>query len=276
MPGVPLGAAVRRGAALGYVVARALALGDRLAADPEVLRARAGAALAALGVRFAASPGPGPLRVPGARAGTLVVANHISWLDALVLLAVEPVPLVAKREVAHWPVVGTLARRAGTRFLDRARVRALPHAVARLAEELRAGRSVLVFPQATTWCSAPGGPFRRAVFQAAADAGAPVRPVTLAYEQRGAASTAPAYLGDDDFATSLRRVLCAAGLTARVTAHPPLYGDDRRALAAAARSALSPAPGPGPTPGPGLRRTGGGSCCPATPAGRTCDPLPAP
>ena len=244
--------AVRRCARLALVLARALTYGDGLA-EPSTLRAEARRALAALGVRLDAGPeplaAPAPGRAPGRAldrapgrggAGTLVVANHHSWLDVLALLAVEPVPFVAKREVGEWPVVGTLVRRAGTRFLDRGSLRVLPHAVAGLADELRAGRSVLVFPQATTWCSADGGRFTRAVFQAALDAGAPVRPVTVGYTQRGRASTAAGFFGDEGFAASLHRVARARELTVRVRTHGTLMGgDDRRALAAAAHAAVS-------------------------------------
>ncbi|MBT2509500.1 1-acyl-sn-glycerol-3-phosphate acyltransferase [Streptomyces sp. ISL-98] len=210
----------------------------RRIAEPRELRAQALGMLDALGVRLetGAGEGPGPLSVNGF--GTLVVANHISWLDVVALLAVEPVLPLAKREVARWPVIGTLARRVGAPFIDRERMRQLPYAVADLAATLRSGRSVLVFPQATTWCSAPGGRFRRATFQAAADAGAPVRPVTVGYYQGGAPSTVAAFLGDEDFTTSLRRVASARDLTVRVTAYPALWGSDRRQLAADARAAV--------------------------------------
>ncbi|MEU6825950.1 lysophospholipid acyltransferase family protein [Streptomyces atriruber] len=248
-PRVPLGELARRYAALTYTLTRAVARGDRLA-EPSTLRAEARAVLGALGVGVegVGAAGAAPLSVRTDEAGgvagaggvgTLVVANHISWLDVIALLAVEPVSVLAKREVGQWPVVGALARRVGTRFIDRdGSPRGLPVLVAELADSLRAGTSVLVFPQATTWCSVPGGRFRRAAFQAAADAGAPVRPVTVEYRQGGAPSTAAAFLGEEDFTASLRRVAGARGLSARVTAHAPLWGTDRRVLADAARRAV--------------------------------------
>ncbi|WP_063806148.1 lysophospholipid acyltransferase family protein [Streptomyces kanamyceticus] len=242
---------LRRYAALTYALTRAAARGDRLA-EPRVLRSEARAVLDALGVRLLA--GREPLSAPdgagrGKGTGTLIAANHISWLDVVALLAVEPATVLAKREVGQWPLIGTLARRAGTRFIDRdGRPRELPYTVAALAELLRDGTSVLVFPQATTWCSAAGGRFRRAAFQAAADAGAPVRPVTVEYRQGGVPSTAAAFLGDEDFTASLRRVAGARDLTVRITAHALLGGTDRRALAAAAQRATRSAAVPAPRP----------------------------
>ncbi|MFE9552064.1 lysophospholipid acyltransferase family protein [Streptomyces sp. NPDC006703] len=232
-PRVPLGETARRYVALTHTLVRAGAMGERLA-DPRILRTQAHAVLDALGVRLQSGP-PLPDRAPGA----LIVANHISWLDVVALLAVEPVTVLAKREVGQWPLVGTLARRIGTRFIDRAAVRELPCVVDELADMLRSGRSVLVFPQATTWCTVAGGRFRRAAFQAAVDAGAPVRPTTVDYVQHGEPSTVAAFLGGDDFTTSLRRVAAARDLTVRVTAHPPLWGADRRTLAARAQAAVT-------------------------------------
>src|SRR5581483_8921880 len=64
----------------------------------------------------------------------LLVANHVSWLDVLVLLAAADDPavfrLVAKSEVRGWPVIGWFAGLAGTIFIDRSRPRALPGTVA--------------------------------------------------------------------------------------------------------------------------------------------------
>lgn len=253
--GVPLPAAVRRYASVAGTVIHSAAMGERLA-DPDILRAEAGAVLTALGIRLDLEQDAGleqdvglgwdqeqrqdheSLTVPG-RTGTLVVANHISWLDVVVLLAIEPVTLLAKREVGTWPVIGTLARRIGTRFIDRGGLRELPSTVAELARMLRSGQSVMVFPQGTTWCSVPGGTFRRAMFQAAVDAGAPVRPVTIDYFQQGVPSTVAGFLGDEGFATSLRRVVGSRELSVRVTTHRPLTGGDRRSLAAGAQRAVS-------------------------------------
>ncbi|MFD9076678.1 lysophospholipid acyltransferase family protein [Streptomyces lasiicapitis] len=225
-----------RYAALARELTRSLLLGERLAGDVAP-RVQARRVLRALGVELEAAHVP--LSVPGADTGTLIVANHISWLDVVALLAVEPVSFVAKKEVGRWPVVGTLARRLGTQFIDReGGRRELPLMVGELAKTLASGRSVLVFPQATTWCSVPAGRFRRAAFQAAVDAGVPVRPVTVVYRQDGRASTSAAFLGDEGFGRSLRRVAVARGLTVRVTTHTPLYGNDRKTLAAGAWAAV--------------------------------------
>jgi 1-acyl-sn-glycerol-3-phosphate acyltransferase len=191
------------------------------------LRAVARSILQVLGVRLVR-------RGPAPRPGSLLVANHVSWLDILVLLAVAPVRLVAKREVGTWPGIGAMAAMAGAIFLDRSRPKALPGAVDEVAAALRAGHSVAVFPEGTTFCGVNRGRFRPAMFQAAIDAGAPVVPTSITYD-----STAPAFIGDDTLWDSVRRVAALRSLTVTLVTAPALRPDtgaDRRSLARAAQA----------------------------------------
>ncbi|GAA0649074.1 lysophospholipid acyltransferase family protein [Kutzneria viridogrisea] len=214
-------------AAAGRVVRM---LGALAAPGPD----RASRVLNALGIRLHANT-----KLLSAAPGTLVVANHVSWLDLIALNAVEPLVPLAKREVAAWPVIGGMARRGGAVFIDRGNLRALPGTVAELAAVLRSGRSVLVFPEGTTWCGRRTGRFHTAAFQAALDAGALVRPVSVRYTQAGQPSTVAAYLGSDSLLSSLARVAHARDLAVRVTAHPVVRADNRRELARAAWTSVS-------------------------------------
>ncbi|MGW2822062.1 lysophospholipid acyltransferase family protein [Streptomyces sp. NPDC001443] len=190
----------------------------------------------AAGVRIRAT---GPAAPAG---GLLLVANHISWLDIPLLAAVRPARMLAKAEIRQWPVAGPLAAGGGVLFIDRDRLRALPDTVARMADVLRGGGAVAVFPEGSTWCGRAQGDFRRAAFQAALDAGAAVQPVRIRYRfAGGAASTAPAYVGDDSLLASVWRVVSARGLIAEVEVRPALPAGavaDRRALARAAQHSL--------------------------------------
>ncbi|MFF9623284.1 lysophospholipid acyltransferase family protein [Streptomyces griseosporeus] len=190
------------------------------------------------------------IRVTGAaapRGGLLLVANHISWLDVPLLAAVRPARMLAKREIRHWPVAGALAAR-GALFIDRDRLRALPATVDRVAAALRAGGTVAVFPEGSTWCGRAQGRFRRAVFQAALDAGARVQPVRIRYRRAdGGTATAPAFVGEDSLLASVWRVAASRGLVAEVDVRPALAPDahpDRRALARAAQHACADTPEP--------------------------------
>ncbi|MEW2068571.1 lysophospholipid acyltransferase family protein [Streptomyces sp. NPDC007346] len=151
--------------------------------------------------------------------GELVVANHISWLDVPLVAAALPGRMLAKSEVGRWPLLGRLAGLGGTLFIDRDRLLALPGAVSTVAEALRSGSRVVAFPEGSTWCGrGSGGAFRPAVFQAAIDAEASVRPVRITYRPAGAV----AFVGDDPLAASLWRVVRAAGLTAEVDVLAPI------------------------------------------------------
>ncbi|MFD7444727.1 lysophospholipid acyltransferase family protein [Streptomyces sp. NPDC059909] len=209
----------------------------------------------AFGVRIRiVGPEPGAAQVPGPRrapdggpvegpavtpqAGTLVVPNHISWLDIPLVAGVLPGRMLAKKEVRQWPVLGPLARFGGTLFVDRDRLRALPGVVATMADALRAGARVIVFPEGSTWCGRERGRFRNAAFQAAIDAGAAVQPVRITYRPVGAA----AFVGEDPLAASLWRVASAGGLTAEIRILPPIPAGrhtDRRSLARAAHTAMA-------------------------------------
>jgi 1-acyl-sn-glycerol-3-phosphate acyltransferase len=181
-------------------------------------------------------------RGPAPRPGSLLVANHVSWLDVVALLAVTPVRLVAKHDVRAWPAVGALAARTGSIFVDRTRPKRLPATVAEVTAMLRSGRSVAVFPEGTTFCGAERGRFRPAVFQAAVDAGAPVVPVAIRY-----GSAHAAFVGADTLWSSVRRVAGLRGLTVTLVGSPALRpepGADRRVLARAAQASA------------GLRSTG--------------------
>lgn len=177
-------------------------------------------------------------------AGELVVAHHVSWLDIPLVAAVLPARMVAKSEIRSWPLLGPLAALGGTLFIERDRLRALPHAVRTVAGALASGSRVAVFPQGSTWCGrSGGGRYRPAAFQAAIDAGAAVRPVRISYRTPHTDTAGAAvFVGDDPLAASLWRVVTAAGLTAEIRILPPVLPEgepDRRALARAAQSAVA-------------------------------------
>jgi 1-acyl-sn-glycerol-3-phosphate acyltransferase len=195
-----------------------------------------GAMLRAFGARLEVR---GELGLTTPHRGALVVVNHVSWLDILALNSIRPMRSVAKREIKDWPVVGPLAASAGTVFLDRGALRALPGTVAELAEALRGGALVSAYPEGTTWCGRVTGRFRPAVFQAAIDGGVPVRPVSLRYRLAGGEATSwPAFIGEDTLIDSVRRTARLRGLVVQLDILDeiaPGRAADRRELAGLAQ-----------------------------------------
>lgn len=172
--------------------------------------------LRALGVRLVVhgAPRSGP---------SLVVGNHVSWLDILALAGCAPMVMVAKSEVRSWPAIGGAAVGAGTIFLHRNRLRSLPGTVEEITAALRSGLRVQVFPEATTRCGGALGEFHRAAFQAAINAAVVVSPAAIGYAQDGRpGTTVPAFLGDESLVDSLRRVLAARDIEVSVRWLPPI------------------------------------------------------
>jgi 1-acyl-sn-glycerol-3-phosphate acyltransferase len=185
--------------------------------------------------------------------GTLVVANHVSWLDIPAVLAVEGMRVLAKSDVRAWPVLGPMAARGGTLFIDRDRLRRLPDTVADIAASLSAGQSVLAFPEGSTWCGRTQGRFYPATFQAAIDAGATVRPVSLRYRLAdGTPTTVAAFLGADTLVASVLRVVATRGLTVELAAGPvaEAHGAARRSMATTTAALVRPHPAPSPAHAP--------------------------
>lgn len=152
-------------------------------------------------------------------AGTLLLCNHISWLDIVVIGAQMPVRFVAKAEVRRWPLLGTLAAAAGTVFLQRGR-RSGPDSSAEvtqlIGQALAAGELVLLFPEGTT---SDGRRVRR--FHARLiPSGYPVAPLALAYRGDGAAAVP--FLGNDNFGASLWRLLAESEVHAHLHCLAPV------------------------------------------------------
>ena len=208
-----------------------------------------------LGVRITVSGGP-IRNLPG----VLVVSDHTSWLDIVTIGAVlptsrwraAPASFVGRADVAGNLVVRMMTFIIKVIPIDRASLRQLPGVVDAVATRLRAGQTVVAFPEGTTWCGLASGPFYPAMFQAAVDTGRPVQPLRLRYHHRdGRVSTVPAYIGDDTLLRSIGRLLVARRTVARVYVESlQLPGADRRELArrcqAAIRATAVPHPGHGP------------------------------
>ncbi len=178
----------------------------------------------------------------GVEPGSLIVANHISWIDIFVMNAARPVAFVSKSEVRDWPLIGWLAARTDTVFLRRGSRGHAKIVNAEIDALLNAGKDVAVFPEGTTTDGTHLLGFHAALLQPAVETGRPIQPVALSYETPdGLRSLAPAYVGDTHLLTCLGAILAAPALVARLRPAPPLSTSERsrRELATAARAAIA-------------------------------------
>ncbi|WP_417248889.1 lysophospholipid acyltransferase family protein [Celeribacter sp.] len=184
----------------------------------------------------------------------VVVANHSSWLDILVLNAEQRVFFVSKAEVANWPGVGAMAKAAGTVFITRDRSHAAEQK-AIFENRLKLGHKLLFFPEGTSTDSLRVLPFKPTLFAALFDPQLRhecwVQPVTVRYiAPEGQDVRFYGWWGDMDFGVSLMDVLKAAPQgRVEVTFHDPIEVasvKDRKELArrceVAVRSGLPPTP----------------------------------
>jgi 1-acyl-sn-glycerol-3-phosphate acyltransferase len=175
----------------------------------------------------------------------LLVSNHISFIDVFAINASMPSSFVAKDEVMRWPLIGWLAKRTDTLFLERGSRTAAQRARKNLVGHLQNSKRVVVFPEGTTSNGDSVLPFHGALFQAAIDAGVPVTPLAVSYADRsGQRSYAAAFVGDTTLVECLWSTACADGLRVKVALLNPLHpanpaAQDRRHLAAHAHHAIS-------------------------------------
>lgn len=163
-------------------------------------------------------------RLPAA--GALVVANHVSWTDILVLGAATPLCFVAKADVATWPLLGRAVRAHGTLFVSRRRTKQLPEVNRAIAETMRRGRPVVLFAEGTTGNGTRLEKFHSGHLGAACDLllsgdaarrTVPVVPAALAYTHCGGLPTdrldrlALAWMGDEALFPHLSALLRRRG-----------------------------------------------------------------
>jgi len=200
----------------------------------------------------------GALRVAGVRLvvrgapctapGTLIVANHISYVDIPVLGAIAGVDFVAKADIAGWPIMGAIGRMIGTLYVER-RPSAAGQARDALAARLDAGDRLAMFPEGTTTDGRRVLPFRSAPFAALESAKGEiwVQPVSLRYvaldglpldrERRWQV----AWCGDAELVPHIWQLFDSGAVVAEVEFHPAFApaAIDRKTLAARCHAAVA-------------------------------------
>lgn len=171
-----------------------------------------------------------------AQGPVLLVANHQSWLDIPTLHAARHCRFISKAEIANWPIVGHLARAAGTLFVQRSSRRDTQRTVQSMTQALRNGDILTVFPEGTTGNGRELLPFHGNMLQAAIDADAAVQPVAMTFvdARTGERSFVPCEAYEDEpMLRSLWRTIQTEHLVAVVRYGTPekANGRDRRVWA---------------------------------------------
>ena len=165
---------------------------------------------------------------------TLFVANHVSYLDIIVLSSILDASFIAKSEIADWPILGLLARLQRTIFIERRSPRAANQRDA-ISERLSAGDNLILFPEGTSNDGQRVLPFKSALFSVAERRGdgepLTIQPVSLAYTRLDGIPLNRvlrphyAWFGDMTLMPHLFEVLGIGRVTVEVTFHDPVAGD---------------------------------------------------
>jgi lyso-ornithine lipid O-acyltransferase len=174
---------------------------------------------------------------PEPRGPCVLVANHVSYIDPLVVAAVFPCVAIAKGETRGWPLIGRGLRALGVVFVQRGDPHSGAVAIRRAWRALRAGATILNFPEGTTTDGRSVGPFQRGIFGLARLAGIPMVPAHVSYDD----ARVP-WFGGQTFAPHYWRLSGVSRLGARVRFGDPLEpsGDEpAQDLARRARAAVA-------------------------------------
>lgn len=171
----------------------------------------------------------------------LLVSNHLSYLDILVLGSLTPAVFVSKADVRSWPVFGWLAALAGTVFIERERRLHVGAVNAQIQSALDDGMLVVIFPEGTSSPGAEVLPFRSPLLEPVAGGTHHITVGRLQYSlQDGDAANEACYWGDHSFFPHLLNLLGKSSLHAKVHFAP--YGPstaDRKELAKLLHAAVS-------------------------------------
>lgn len=173
----------------------------------------------------------------------LLVSNHVSWIDALIIQAMQPSIFVAKDEIKNWPVVGAIAIACGVIFVKRSSASSARQMVDDVALALHNGYCVAGFPEGTSSNGSEVQLFHANIFEAAIHHDVAVQTLTLRYTHptTGALCTKAAFIGELSFLESLHQVMSTKGIVAKVCVGEILspQGHSRRSLAQLSQRTIS-------------------------------------
>jgi 1-acyl-sn-glycerol-3-phosphate acyltransferase len=164
----------------------------------------------------------------------LVISNHLSYLDVIIISAAMPCFFVAKMEIGSWPYFGNAARAGGTIFLDRSSTASANSVAEQIAERLSLPIPVpvLLFPEGTSTDGAQLLRFHPRLINPAIKADAPITAAGIRYVIEGGVEERElCWYGDDEFITHLWKVLGIAGFSAQLRFGEPKIYPDRRVAA---------------------------------------------
>ncbi|MDP1666003.1 MAG: lysophospholipid acyltransferase family protein [Methylobacter sp.] len=168
----------------------------------------------------------------------ILISNHISWLDIIVIGQYLPACFIAKSDISNWPVIGYLARQAGTIFIRRGDKQHIRTTAEKMVWLLKQNSNIIAFPEGTTTKGDEVLHFHSSLFQPALLTKSTVQPVVLQYQ--GTAKEHAPFVGDDAFVPHLIRMLALDKIEVRLSFLPVINssGKDRHTVSLEARDRI--------------------------------------
>ncbi|TRW89750.1 lysophospholipid acyltransferase family protein [Candidatus Methylobacter oryzae] len=168
----------------------------------------------------------------------MLISNHISWLDIIVIGQYLPAYFVAKSDISSWPVIGYLARQGGTVFIRRGDKQHIRATAEKMAWLLKQNGNIVAFPEGTTTKGDEVLHFHSSLFQPALLTKSAIQPIVLQY--RGAAKETAPFVGDDAFVTHLIKILAMDKIEVRLNFLPAINsaGKSRHAISVETRDMI--------------------------------------
>ncbi|MEK7834019.1 MAG: 1-acyl-sn-glycerol-3-phosphate acyltransferase, partial [Acidobacteriota bacterium] len=172
-----------------------------------------------------------------------LVANHLSYVDIILLAGYLECTFIAKSEISDWPGMGWLASGIGTIFIDRKNFQDIPRVIGLIDETLATGLGVILFPEGTSTMGEGVMPFSPALLEPAARAAYPVSYAAISYAtppNEAPAHAAICWWGDMEFAPHFLKLLMVSKFEATVVfGEDAIQADERKLLARALRGAVN-------------------------------------
>jgi lyso-ornithine lipid O-acyltransferase len=160
------------------------------------------------------------------RGGYVIIANHVSYVDGIVLGSIFPILFVSKREVKRWPIVGQWNILCGTIFINRQRKEEVGSLVDEMTRKLKQETNILLFPEGTSTNGEKLLPFQTVPLAAPLRSRSIIVPATIAYKNIDDAPVTPAnrdliyWYGDMDFVSHFWKLLALRSVEVLVTIQP--------------------------------------------------------
>lgn len=171
-------------------------------------------------------------------AGSFLASNHVSWLDIVVIGRFLPAYFVAKSDISAWPVIGFLAKQAGTLFIRRGDKKHIRDINEKMIWLLKQDSNIIAFPEGTTTNGDEVLGFHASLFQPAVLTKALVQPIALEYH--GIAKQQAPFVGDDAFVDHLFKMLMLDKIEVTISFLPVIrtVGRDRLSVCHEARELI--------------------------------------